>query len=151
MAAAPQGNSSSISVTSKYVAPSHPSLPALALQITSLVGSYMIWVGATNQPPESVQNATRSGVLCRDWSCAMPGPPGHAGFGPATTLFRSSGSDDISFSMAQRLAQRFHRQIFLSVDIPATMLSTSRGYHLLFDAERGIIAALSSLGDEQVS
>ncbi|KAG2356444.1 hypothetical protein BDR07DRAFT_1473755 [Suillus spraguei] len=143
-------NSSLIFVTSRYVAPSDPSLPALALQITSLVGSYMIWVGVTNQPPESVQNAARSGVLCRDWACAMPASPGRAfwkGFGPATSLFRSSSSD-VSFSMAQRLARRFHRQIFLSVDVPATLLSTPRGSHLLFDAEKGIVAALNSLGDE---
>ncbi|KAG2119880.1 uncharacterized protein F5147DRAFT_665705 [Suillus discolor] len=147
MAATSQGNSSLISVTSKYVAPSDPSLPALALQITSLVGSYMIWVGVTNQPPESVQNAALSGMLCKDWACAMPALPGHTGFGPATSLFRSSSSD-VSFSMAQRLARRFHRQIFLSVDVPATLLSTQRGSNLLFDAEKGIVAALSSLGDE---
>lgn len=45
------------------------------------------------------------------------------------------------------LARRFHRQIFLSVDVPATLLSTPRGSHLLFDAEKGIVAALSSLGE----
>lgn len=69
--------SSLISVSSRYIAPTDPSLPALALQITSLVDSYMIWIGATNQPPESVQNAARSGSLCRDWACAMPAPPGN--------------------------------------------------------------------------
>ncbi|KAG1849321.1 hypothetical protein C8R48DRAFT_729170 [Suillus tomentosus] len=42
-------------------------------------------------------------MLCKDWACAMPAPPGHA--------------FDVSFSMAQRLARRFHRQIFLSVDV----------------------------------
>lgn len=45
-------------------------------------------------------------------------------------------------------ARRFHRQIFLSVDVPATLLSTRQGYNLLFDAEKGIVAALNSLGDE---
>lgn len=72
-----QEKSSLISVSSKYIAPSDPSLPALALQITSFVDSYMIWIGATNQPPESVQNAARSGSLCRDWACAMPAPTGN--------------------------------------------------------------------------
>ncbi|KAG0701332.1 hypothetical protein DFH29DRAFT_927344 [Suillus ampliporus] len=142
-----QENLSLISVTSKYVAPSDPSLPALALQITSLVGSYMIWVGATNQPPESVHHAAHSGVLCRDWACAMPALPGNTGPGPATSLFRSSSSD-VSFSMAQRLARRFHQQIFLSIDVPSSLLSTPRGSHLLFDAEKGIVAALNSLADE---
>ena len=118
-----QESPSLISVSSNYIAPSDPSLPALALQITSLVDSYMIWVGATNQPPESVQNAARSGSLCRDWACAMPAAPGNVvskpyyrviyytnysgfwkGFGPATSLFRSASSD-VTFSMAQRLGK----------------------------------------------
>ena len=77
-AASSQEKSSLISVNSKYIAPSDPSLPALALQITSLVDSYMIWVGVTNQLPESVESAARSGLLCRDWACAMPSPPGNA-------------------------------------------------------------------------
>ncbi|OJA20108.1 hypothetical protein AZE42_07973 [Rhizopogon vesiculosus] len=143
-----QENPSLISVSSNYIAPSDPSLPALALQITSLVDSYMIWVGATNQPPESVQNAARSGSLCRDWACAMPAAPGNVGFGPATSLFRSASSD-VTFSMAQRLARRFHRQIFLSVDVPVTLISTPRGSSLLFDAEKGIVAALKSLEGER--
>ncbi|KAJ8588858.1 hypothetical protein M405DRAFT_696736, partial [Rhizopogon salebrosus TDB-379] len=131
-------------VSSKYVASSDPSLPALALQITSLVDSYMIWVGVTNQPPESVQNAARSGLLGRDWACAMPASPGNTGFGPATSLFRSPNSD-VTFSMAQRLARRFGRQIFLSVDVPATLTSTPKGSSLLFDAEKGIVTALKGL------
>lgn len=64
--------SSSIRVHTKYVAPPEPSLPALALQVTQLVGSYMVWVGATEESPENAQLATARGALTRDWACAMP-------------------------------------------------------------------------------
>ncbi|KAF8839491.1 hypothetical protein BDN67DRAFT_969999 [Paxillus ammoniavirescens] len=128
----------------RYIPPPEPTLPALALHVTSLVDSYMLWVGVTEEPPETVQNAPRSGSLCRDWACAMPSAPGTTALGPATSLFRSSGSD-VALSMAQRLAKRFRKQIFLSVDIPPLYLSTAQGSRLLLDAEKGIVEALKEL------
>lgn len=41
--------------------------------------------------------------------------------------------------MAQRLARRFQKQIFLSVDIPPGLLSLQQ------EAERGIVASLRNL------
>ncbi|KIJ19173.1 hypothetical protein PAXINDRAFT_69942 [Paxillus involutus ATCC 200175] len=131
------GNDSSTHRT-RYIPPPEPTLPALALHVTSLVDSYMLWAGVTEEPPETVQNAPRSGSLCRDWACAMPSAPGITGLGPATSLFRSSGSD-AALSMAQRLAKRFRKQIFLSVDIPPLYLSTAQGSRLLLDAEKGLL------------
>lgn len=115
-----------VHVYTKYVPPTEPALPPLALQVTQLVGSYMIWVGATEEPAEKVEYAPLRGALTRDWVCAMPptsvcpspcslvsrksdcvlvlpkASPGVSG--AATTLHRSSSSD-VSYSMAQRLGE----------------------------------------------
>ncbi|KAL4074244.1 hypothetical protein V8B97DRAFT_1931238 [Scleroderma yunnanense] len=132
---------SSIKTRTIYISPSDRELPALALQVTSLTDSYMVWLGVTEEPPEAVKNAARSGSLCRDWACAMPSSPGSRVAGPATPLFRSTGSD-VALSMAQRLATRFHKQIFLSVDIPSVYLATPHGSRLLLEAEKEIVGAL---------
>lgn len=56
----------------KYISPSDSSLPAVALQITRMVDSYMLWVGTTENMAEDVAKAPMQGNLCRDWACAMP-------------------------------------------------------------------------------
>lgn len=63
-----------ITVETKYLPPSEASLPALALQITSLVGSYMLWIGTTDPDagPDAAAQAPLRGSLARDWACAMP-------------------------------------------------------------------------------
>lgn len=66
------------------------------------------------------------------------------GAGAATALFRTSGSD-VALSMAQRLAKRFKKQIFLSVDIPASFLTLGQGARVLLEAEKGVVAALKEL------
>ncbi|KAF8070607.1 hypothetical protein FPV67DRAFT_1561372 [Lyophyllum atratum] len=137
----------SISVDTKYLAPSDPSLPALALQVTRLVDSYMLWIGTTDRSAEDVYEAATQGSLCKDWACAMP--PRYAGGAvPATSLFRSTESD-VALSMAQRLAKRFGKQIFLSIDVPSTFLTIGQGPRLLLEAEKGIVTTL--LGIEQAS
>lgn len=59
-------------IETKFIPPSQHSLPALALQITQLSGSYMIWVGSTTCTAETIDNAASQGSLLRDWACAMP-------------------------------------------------------------------------------
>lgn len=61
-----------ISVKARHLASSDPFLPALALQVTRLVDSYMIWVGTTEGSPADVEQACSQGSLCKDWACAMP-------------------------------------------------------------------------------
>lgn len=56
----------------KYFAPSDESLPALVLQQTCLVNSYMLWIGPTDKRPEEAHQAPMTGNLCADWACAMP-------------------------------------------------------------------------------
>lgn len=100
-----------ITVRTRYIGPAEPTLPGLGVHITRLVDSYMIWVGVTAETAETVEDAPRSGSLCKDWACAMPsGVSADSAdvFGTegclqlATTLYRSPGSD-VAFSMAQRL------------------------------------------------
>ncbi|GLB37582.1 putative proteasome assembly chaperone 4 [Lyophyllum shimeji] len=130
----------SISVEVKYLTPSDPSLPALALQVTRLVDSYMLWIGTTEVPLNDVDKAATQSSLCKDWACAMP-PRVAGGAIPATSLFRSAESD-VALSMAQRLAKRFGKQVFLSVDVPSTFLNIGQGPKLLLDAEKGIVTTL---------
>lgn len=61
----------SISTVTKYLPPGDPTMPGLALQITQLVDSYMIWVGVA-ESSEGVERASVEGKLCQDWACAMP-------------------------------------------------------------------------------
>lgn len=61
-----------VHVRTKYVPAAEPALPPLALQVTELVGSCMVWVGATEEPAEKVELAPLRGALTRDWVCAMP-------------------------------------------------------------------------------
>lgn len=61
-----------IHVETKYLPPDQPHLPALSLQVTQLVSSYMVWIGATEESAENANLAPLRGFLLRDWACAMP-------------------------------------------------------------------------------
>lgn len=61
----------SIRVQVKSLALSDPTLPPLVLQITELVGIYMLWVGISTKNHGNEQQAIL-GNLCKDWACAMP-------------------------------------------------------------------------------
>ncbi|KAI9572321.1 hypothetical protein HD554DRAFT_2015402 [Boletus coccyginus] len=125
-----------ISVRTRYIAPAEASLPALGVHITRLVDSYMVWVGVTGETAETVEDAPRSGSLCRDWACAMP--PMAAGGAQAGTWLHRTSDSDVAFSMAQRLAKRVGKPVFLSVDIASAL----HGTRVLVDAERGILEEL---------
>jgi proteasome assembly chaperone 4 len=61
-----------ISVETKYFPSPDSSLPALALQVTQLVDSYLLWIGVFEGLPDEVHKAPLHGRLTRDWACAMP-------------------------------------------------------------------------------
>ena len=63
---------SRIQVETRYVPSAEVGLPALAVQITRLVDTYMLWVGTTDSEEDAVQNAPLQGCLGKDWACAMP-------------------------------------------------------------------------------
>ncbi|TFL01584.1 hypothetical protein BDV98DRAFT_507180, partial [Pterulicium gracile] len=128
--------------TYRFIESTDPSIPHLAIQLTHMLDSYMIWVGTTTLPEHDVKYAPVQGSLCKDWSCAMP--PRFAGIpGPATSIYRSSASDH-SLSIAQRLAQRFKKQIFLSLDLPSSIMSLGQGPQLLLRAEKALLEALKA-------
>ncbi|KAH9485118.1 hypothetical protein JR316_0002025 [Psilocybe cubensis] len=136
----------------KVLDTSDPSLPPLVLQITQMVDTYMLWIGAadSNTNIGNGTNAVLNGNLCKDWACAMP-PRVSGAPSAATSLFRSSNSD-VALPMAQRLAKRFQKQIFLSVDTPTDFRTMGQGHRLVFEAERGIVTALKEIEKlEQIS
>ncbi|KAJ3869789.1 hypothetical protein EV359DRAFT_29299 [Lentinula novae-zelandiae] len=123
-----------------YIASDNPSIPAFALQITQIVDSYMLWASPTELFEGDVERAPLSGSLCRDWACAMPPKAGTTATGASTSIYRTSNSD-ISISMAQRLARRFGKQIFLSIDIQ----SYAGKLEVLLALEKGILQAVKTL------
>lgn len=62
-----------MSVSTRYIAaPPDSSLPALVIQLTTLVDSCMIWIGITQEAEEMAEKVVESGRLGSDWACAMP-------------------------------------------------------------------------------
>ncbi|KAJ8077282.1 hypothetical protein PM082_001712 [Marasmius tenuissimus] len=120
-----------ITVETARISSADPSIPQFALQITRLVDSYMLWVGLTG---EDVSMAAARGNLCKDWACAMP--PQTTGVpAAATSIFRTKDSD-VSLSMAQRLAKRLGKQVFLSLDVG------EQGIKGIVAIEKGIVDIL---------
>ncbi|VDC06948.1 unnamed protein product [Peniophora sp. CBMAI 1063] len=115
-------------------------IPAIAVQVTCLVNSYMIWAGATGE--EDATSAVKAGRLVADWACAMP--PRSGGDAPATPLFRTSSSDAAA-SMSQRLARRFKKQIFLSIDVPLTPASSAFGARVIHEIEKLLVKTVKEL------
>ncbi|CAL1706837.1 unnamed protein product [Somion occarium] len=105
--------SGSIHVETKFIPPSQPYLPALVLQVTRLTGSYMVWIGATEESEGNAHIAPMRGFLLRDWACAMP-PSQNVAIPPAATSLNRSSSSDVALAMSQRLARRFQKQIFFN-------------------------------------
>ncbi|KAJ3724680.1 hypothetical protein C8R42DRAFT_662491 [Lentinula raphanica] len=128
-----------ISTQVRYIPSDNPSIPAFALQITQMVDSCMIWASPTELLEGEVEKAPLSGSLCRDWSCAMPPKAGTTNTA-TTSIFRTSNSDT-SIPMAQRLARRFGKQVFLSID----MQSYVGKPEVLLALEKGILHTLKTV------
>lgn len=116
-----------VTIYTKYVAPSRPGARGLAVQVIELVDSYMIWVGGVDGGPDEVGKAMEQGRLCREWACGV--------VGAGTRL--AGGSDGDAVGLAQRLARRLGKIVYVSMDVS----STERG-----DAERGVVAAVGRSG-----
>ncbi|TFK93714.1 hypothetical protein K466DRAFT_511009 [Polyporus arcularius HHB13444] len=132
-----------IHVETRYIPSAELAVPALAVQITRLVDTVMIWAGTTDSEPEEVHNAPLQGCLSKDWACAMPPREPSGTSAAATSLYRSSSSD-AALSMAQRLARRFKKQIFLSIDVPPSLGSMGQEGKLMLAIERALVDVLRS-------
>ncbi|KAF8499736.1 hypothetical protein F5888DRAFT_1610719 [Russula emetica] len=134
-----------ISVETKYFPSSGASSPALALQVTCLVDSYMLWIGVTEELEENASRAILQGHLGKDWAVSMP--PWKTLPATGSQLLRSSSSD-VALSIAKetgddlRTARRFGKQIFLSVDIPVSMGDDSG---ILVRVERALMDTLREI------
>ncbi|KAI0775663.1 hypothetical protein BD413DRAFT_470931 [Trametes elegans] len=134
---------SRIQVDTRYYPSAEHALPALAVQTTRLVDTYMLWVGTTDVEPEQVENAPLQGCLAKDWACAMPARETSGTPAAATPLYRSSSSE-AALSMAQRLARRFKKQIFLSIDMPPSLGSLGQEGKVLLAIERAVVETLKA-------
>ncbi|KZV97761.1 hypothetical protein EXIGLDRAFT_764122 [Exidia glandulosa HHB12029] len=96
-----------------YFATEDGSQPPFAVQLTTLNESYMIWAGVTDASAgaDDGARAMSQGRLGGDWAVAMPT------LAAGTPLLQTAGSD-VALAMAHRLARRWKKQIFLSVDLP---------------------------------
>ncbi|KAG8906715.1 hypothetical protein FRB99_006313 [Tulasnella sp. 403] len=88
-------------------------------------------------PHPRVVVAIRQGRLAKDWACAMP-TINPSIPNPSTSLFRS-GESDVSLTMAQRLARRWKKQIFLAVDLPPKFEQTPQ---IALEAEKRVLESL---------
>ena len=61
-----------------FVFDATPAFPCILLQVTVLVGSYMIWAGVSDvsitpeEPQDVLEHRISHGRLASDWACAMP-------------------------------------------------------------------------------
>ncbi|CAE6477168.1 unnamed protein product [Rhizoctonia solani] len=168
------GLASPFRITSHYAPSDTEGGQHIISHITHLVDSYFIWVGGTVErldslqaPPQAggslladnevnqqdgvlesrsvellVAQAMQTGSLAKDFSCAMPGTQATT---PAlgVPIFRSRDSDE-SLALSQRLARRFKKQIFLSIDIPVLMKTSGQTSHFMSQAEKHLLITLKS-------
>ncbi|KAF8331110.1 uncharacterized protein EI90DRAFT_3058588 [Cantharellus anzutake] len=136
-------------VTKIFVFEKTPASPCILLQVTELVESYIIWVGisdtpvTSSEPQDILEQRISQGCLATDWGCGVP-PLKDGTFSISTPLFRSSSNDN-SLSMSLRLARRFKKQIFLSIDATFSLGNPVNHSHILLQIERNLISALKSL------
>ncbi|KZT52264.1 hypothetical protein CALCODRAFT_441821 [Calocera cornea HHB12733] len=144
-------SSPKIRTTSYRFPPSFPSAPTFGLQVTQLKDTYLLWVGvlpASAGDLPTVSDPMQEARLGRDWAVGMPGrgnlPP------VGTQLLRSSG-EDLALPLSQRLARRFKKQVFLSVDVGevASGVGGAEGARILLDVERGLVGVLVGLEKQQ--
>jgi len=156
---------------SSYIFP--PSLPnarTFGLQLTELTDTYLLWVGVVPSsagelapvPVDPLRDEDGGGSagadlgadlgegagaearLGRDWAVGMPGWGNHPPVG--TALLRNAG-EDLALSLSQRLARRFKKQVFLSVDVGdfGAGVGGAQGARVLLDVERQLVGVLSQV------
>ncbi|GJJ06325.1 hypothetical protein Clacol_000516 [Clathrus columnatus] len=138
-----------ITVSSHVAPPVDVYSPSIVFQITSLIDSYMIWVSAVQGLPENPSQVARDGRLSHDWACAMPPAKRHSS-GSVTPLF-ATGDANLALSMAQRLARKFEKQIFLSIDLPSHLFAMGGTASLIIlEIEKQAVTLLKELETKRI-
>ncbi|KAG8863564.1 hypothetical protein FRB96_008304 [Tulasnella sp. 330] len=121
----------------KPVAPAQPKSSLADDSENQDLASLQFEDAASGRDDPRVLDAIRNGRVSKDWACAMlatnPTMP-VAG----TSLFRSNDSD-ITLAMAQRLARRWKKQVFLSADLPPKF---EQGSRLLLELEKRVLESI---------
>ncbi|KAG8825499.1 hypothetical protein FRC19_011291 [Serendipita sp. 401] len=123
-------------------------IPGIAVQITKGVGVYIIWAGITGTRPASskeeyLEPIVQEGRLGADWACSMPRVKSSMPIA-ATSLLKTS-QDAVALPLSQRLAQRFGKQIFVSIDIPPSLTLGGNGPTLALAVEKAVVNAIKSI------
>jgi len=137
-----------VKTVTRYFPANEIGLPAVVVQVTCWIGSYMIWAGTTDEAIDE-QDTTRitglveQGRLGQDWACAMPSPKPSIPV-TGTALLRSNRSA-LAISMSQRLAQRFKKQYFVSIDILPSHSSMGQESVVALTLEQQVVKTLTEI------
>ncbi|CEL60967.1 hypothetical protein RSOLAG1IB_04206 [Rhizoctonia solani AG-1 IB] len=87
-----------------------------------------------------IAQAMQAGSMAKDFSCAMSTTQVST---PAlgVPIFRSRDSDE-SLAVSQRLARRFKKQIFLSLDIPSLIKTSGQTSYFMSQVEKHLLTTL---------
>ncbi|EFP87828.1 hypothetical protein PGTUg99_001473 [Puccinia graminis f. sp. tritici] len=122
--------------------PDRPSLPDFLFHFTRLTQSMMIWIGTvSNSSDHSAGHCAVDTCLAKDWSCAVP--PSTSFPAISTRLNSSNPTDGFSQALAQKIAQKFRIQAFVSIDLPASLLGSDS--QIKFALEKQLFGHIQSL------
>ncbi|KAI7937481.1 hypothetical protein MJO29_014796 [Puccinia striiformis f. sp. tritici] len=122
--------------------PDRPDLPDFLFHFTRLTQSMLIWIGTVSSDNSGChQLSAEDACLAKDWSCAVP--PSTSFPALSTRLNSSKPADAFSQALAQKIAQRFKIQVFVSIDLPASILGSDS--HIKFELEKQLFAHIQTL------
>ncbi|EFP87489.1 uncharacterized protein PGTG_13860 [Puccinia graminis f. sp. tritici CRL 75-36-700-3] len=120
--------------------PDRPTLPDFLFHFTRLTQSMMIWIGTVSSDHSAGHSAVDT-CLAKDWSCAVP--PSTSFPAISTRLNSSNPTDGFSQALAQKIAQKFRIQAFVSIDLPASLLGSDS--QIKFALEKQLFGHIQSL------
>ncbi|PVG01217.1 hypothetical protein CPB86DRAFT_805394 [Serendipita vermifera] len=144
-----------LSTVTRYFGPDDRlDIPGIVVQVINGVECQMIWAGTTNGAPQGeteqdIDTLVQQGRLGADWACSMTTKKESIPVA-GTTLLKTT-KDATAFPLSQRLAQRFKKQIFVSIDISPIHLVDGKSSTLTVAVERVIVSTLKSIEDTPVT
>ncbi|OAV97822.1 hypothetical protein PTTG_25835 [Puccinia triticina 1-1 BBBD Race 1] len=126
----------------KLNVPDRPGLPDFLFHFTRLTRSMLVWIGTVPSDHSGCNPSSAVDTcLAKDWSCAVP--PSSSFPAIATQLNSSNPTDAFSQALAQKIAQKFKIQAFVSIDLPASILGSDA--QIKFELEKQLFAHIQSL------